>query len=371
MSKFFVFVAVALLAAGNAFASGSDNVPLNDGKHLNNTKFTDNWYLSICAGGVYSWGNYMSKADFADHLGAGGGIALGKQLSTAGDIRFGFYYNWNHGSKNPADYSKPVYDFHDVSFYADWLPNITNLICGYKENRLFTLSGVLGVGGTRTFNGDDDDLTNRWLWGARAGFLGDFRLNDKLHLTLEATNTFYDAMYDGTDNHHTFFSGHANLSVGLAYHFKNSDGSRKFTYVTAIPESKYDAINEEINNLRAQVKYKQEHPNIRVVKNVVETKNLTTYIGFAPKKSDIEYSQKPVIYTVSENAKKYDADVVYITRKTTDGNEELFNKRAEAVKKELVETYSVSESKVNIVSDASAIKVPETARNVSYIYIND
>ena len=90
MKKLLIMLFLACLGYTHTMAQSIHSVELNDGKHLNNTKFSDNWYFGVNGGGLFAWGNALTKADFLDRFGATGGLQLGKKVSTAGEVRHYF-----------------------------------------------------------------------------------------------------------------------------------------------------------------------------------------------------------------------------------------------------------------------------------------
>ena len=380
MKKLLIMLFLACLGYTHTMAQSIHSVELNDGKHLNNTKFSDNWYFGVNGGGLFAWGNAATKADFLDRFGATGGLQLGKKVSTAGEVRLQALYGYNKGYYIPL---KKSYGFNEISLSLDWLPNFTNIFYGYKEDRRCTFSGVLGIGGSDiwgrpyTNRSEYPLLTHKYFLFAKVGLRLDYALkNDKYHLNAELTNSFYPSTFDGAAHlntpKRTAMAGHANLMVGFTYHFKNSDGSRNFTYSKGLDQSKYDNINDEINRLKTQIEEKKKHPNIQINKVNVETKTIYTTVAFPAKNNDIEFSQKPTMYNIAKNANVHDNDVVYISRKKTTGNVELFNSRAEAVKKELIDNWNVAESKIVIEDNADNIeKDNSNSKNISYVFIND
>ena len=132
MKKLLIMLFLACLGYTHTMAQSIHSVELNDGKHLNNTKFSDNWYFGVNGGGLFAWGNAATKADFLDRFGATGGLQLGKKVSTAGEVRLQALYGYNKGYYIPL---KKSYGFNEISLSLDWLPNFTNIFYGYKEDR--------------------------------------------------------------------------------------------------------------------------------------------------------------------------------------------------------------------------------------------
>ena len=161
------------------------------------------------------------------------------------------------------------------------------------------------------------------------------------------------------------------LTVGLAYHFMNSNGKRYFTTVQPYDAVEVADLNSTINDLRLQAdiqgnqltavsrqvdELQQELANCRnqavPVETVIETSRVPeSIITFRQGKSVVDASQLPNVERVASYMKKHaNTTVVIKGYASPEGNLEFNMKlaaaRAEAVKYILVNKYKVNASRV-------------------------
>lgn len=163
------------------------------------------------------------------------------------------------------------------------------------------------------------------------------------------------------------------LTAGVTYHFKNSNGEHYFTQVRAYDQAEVDGLNAKINDLRGQVGAKdneiyakdaqvrqlqQELNDARnkkpVVQQVVNTKNTKTmesYVTFRQGKSVVDASQLPNVERIATYMRNHkNAKVIIKGYASPEGSAEinarLANARAEAVRGILINKYKIAGSRI-------------------------
>lgn len=343
-------------------------------KVLNTVHFKDNWFLGIQAGAMMSWGTNSDKASFGDKMNPVVGLQWGKWMAPWLGVRFTGFYGKNSGQLVNPDLS---YKFTNYGANFDMLFSLTNMLTPYKENRFFNLVGIAGVGVNHTTNYDDAaksrlDLGKTHksnMLAVRVGAEAIFRLSKCWDLNVEATNNWLNSNFDGqaVDNK---YDGHWDFLLGLTYRFKNTDGSRQFTYAK-YNAARYDLLNDEINRLRAEADAKRNAPAI-VEQRVIGGNLVRTLISFEDNKSEINELQEVNVFTAAEEYKKLGDASIYITPygDSKPANNELFVQRANSVKNMLMNEFNIPAGSIFVESNPQILKNLD-AKNTVIVFVNE
>ena len=373
MIKRTLFAVVCLAVAGSAFAQTEANPDITEtveysaGKYKVETNhFWDNWFISAGAGGQVYVGDHDRQAALGDRIAPALDVAVGKWFTPGIGVRAvysglsikGATQNSVHGTgeavpgKGGDGYwlEKQKFNFHNV--HLDAMFNLTNLIGGYREDRLYNLSAYGGVGVMHT-----SDAPKATDISAHFGLLNSFRLTSALDLNLDLRGTLVDDYFDGEAGG-VGGEGMFTATIGLTYKFKERSWKRSKT----ITRSVY--YNEEVNNLRERVRemddenarLQHELAKSRKEKKTVATKNVASYLlTFKIGKSELSNEVRVNLGMFAEAIKQGDPDAVYtITGYADVGtgsnsvNERLSRARAEAVYNCLVNEFGVSKSQLKI-----------------------
>ena len=126
---------------------------------------------------------------------------------------------------------------------ADALYNLSNSICGYNPDRLFTLSVFAGPGLTFAKTYGDQDKLNALINGS-VGLMGQFNINDYWDINIEARGEVSPSIFGKYSNAYT--DGAVSFTAGVTYTF----GGKKFISCNGVDQ---DAINDEVNRYRSQL----------------------------------------------------------------------------------------------------------------------
>ena len=164
------------------------------------------------------------------------------------------------------------------------------------------------------------------------------------------------------------------ITAGLKYHFKCSNGEHYFTKVRPYNQSEIDALNAQVNRLRgeadnnaAALRKETQRANgletelnecrnkaPQVVTNTIDNskKILESVITFRQGRTTIESSQLPNVERIATYLRNHkEASVVIKGYASPEGSAEvnarIANQRAEAVKKMLVSKYRIAESRIS------------------------
>lgn len=362
MKKAILLAAMALSMAG---ASAQTTVA--------GSKFTDNWSFTLKGGAVMS-SKSVADNGFWDNARGIVGAELRKQITPV--FGLGVEGEWTINTSSWAGYrSGNWFDHQYVGVFG--AVNLMNAFAGYTgAPRLFELEVVGGTGWLHAYyphtSGKDGNS-----WATKVGMNFNFNLGESKAWTLAFKPAYlwnmngnprpnilgYEARYDSN-------FGYLELEAGITYHFGNSNGTHHFTVVRPYDQSEIDALNAQINALRgeleasgannaallaqiADLQAQLEACNRRppVVEKVVKDLNNIRYVFFNCGSAYVQPNQQPNIAMVADQLKENtNATVTVKGYASKDGsaafNRKLAERRAEAVKKELVKRYGIASDRV-------------------------
>ena len=127
---------------------------------------------------------------------------------------------------------------------ADAMYNLSNSICGYNPDRLFTLSVFAGPGLTFAKAYGEQDKLNALINGS-VGLMGQFNVNKYLDINIEARGEVSPSMFGSKSSAYT--DGAVSLTAGVTYTF----GGKNFVSCGAKVDQ--NAINNEVNKYRSEL----------------------------------------------------------------------------------------------------------------------
>ena len=325
------------------------------------TKVTDNWSVEVNAGAITP----LTHSAFFKSMRPAFGVGVSKQLTPIFGLGF---QGMGYINTTP---SKTSFDASDVSLLGK--VNLMNLFAGYQGTpRLFEIEAVAGIGWLHYYmNGPGDENS----WSTRLGLNLNFNLGESKAWTLGVKPAIvYDMQGDFNTAKSRFNANNAafELTAGLAYHFKTSNGTHHFTTVKPYNAAEIAELNSSINNLRSQVGSKDSQlatttrqvnelqseldacrNKVVPVETVIKTDRIPeSVITFRQGKSVVDASQLPNVERIASYLKKHpDANVIIKGYASPEGNLE-FNKklakaRAEAVESILVKKYKIDSTRVS------------------------
>ena len=337
------------------------------------SKFTDNWSFTLKGGAVMS-SKSVADNGFWDNARGIVGAELRKQITPV--FGLGMEGEWTINTSSWAGYrSGNWFDHQYVGVFG--AVNLMNAFAGYTgAPRLFELEVVGGTGWLHAYyphtSGKDGNS-----WATKVGMNFNFNLGESKAWTLAFKPAYlwnmngnprpnilgYEARYDSN-------FGYLELEAGITYHFGNSNGTHHFTVVRPYDQSEIDALNAQINALRgeleasgannaallaqiADLQAQLDACNRRppVVEKVVKDLNNIRYVFFNCGSAYVQPNQQPNIAMVADQLKENtNATVTVKGYASKDGsaafNRKLAERRAEAVKKELVKRYGIASDRV-------------------------
>ncbi len=318
-------------------------------------KFTDNWSVGINAGAITP----LTHSAFFKSMRPAFGVGFSKQLTP----NFGLGFQ-GMGYVNTTR-SKTAFDVSDVSLLGK--VNLMNLFGSYLGTpRVFEIEAVAGMGWLHYYASSDGDQNS---WSTRFGMNFNFNLGESKAWTLGLQPAIvYDMQGDFNRAKSRFNVNSAafEITAGLTYHFKTSNGNHYFTKVKVYNQAEIDDLNSSINALRGEVNNKNSELNNAVQRisglqrdledcrtktvpaAVVKTSRVPeSIITFRQGRSVVDASQLPNVERVASYMKKHpDTRVVIKGYASPEGsievNDRIAKARAEAVKNILVKKYKIN-----------------------------
>ena len=329
---------------------------------LDGSNAGDNWSVGIRGGGVTAFKHNALIRNMRPAV----GVELSKQLTPV----FGLGVE-GMGYINVSK-SRTIVDASNVSLLGK--VNLMNLFGGYPgEPRVFEMEAVLGSGWLHSYvNGKGDDN----FWSNKVGMNLNFNLGAAKAWTFALKPALVYNM-DGDFNEHKsrFNANNAflEMTAGLIYHFKNSNGKHHFGHAKPYSQAEIDALNGNINDLRRQLEAQNKEvaslngknkelntlldecrnkkPQVKKVVETATTRTLESVITFRQGRSTIETSQLPNVERIGTYMKKHKAAKVVIKgyaspEGSLEVNQRIALARAKAVKELLMKKYGIGSERI-------------------------
>ncbi len=374
---------VSLSVAGMAQNNG-DNTPTKK-YSVSTNSFWNNWFIQANVVGTAFWSsqdgqidgmldNPLSDSPLKDYRNnLGFSVAVGKWFTPGLGLRTKFNGVWGRtilGDDKDVNASKYWTLQEQVLF------NLSNMICGYSETRVWNLIPYAGAGFGRNMS------YNTYAFGFSAGILNTFRLSNKWAINLDVNFNAYEPDFDGcwaeSGSHGLTLTNkdrHLNVELGLTYNLGKTGWSKTpdLDAIRALSQAQLDALNAQLADSQAEnAKIKkllndcQNRPaEVKTVKDVqVAPVSVFFNIGQSRIASKKDLQNVKEIVAI---AKANDAKVVvngYADSKTGSANynQKLSEKRANTVKKELVK-MGLAESQIIVIPNGGVDELKPISYN--------
>ena len=316
--------------------------------------FWSNWFVQANLVGTAFWGNQEVQNNFSKsplkgfRNNLGFSVAIGKWFTPGIGLRTKFNGIWGRTviSEDKKTNASKYWTLNEQVLF-----NLSNMLLGYNENRLWDLIPYASVGLERNMSYN----TYSPAWGI--GILNQFKISRKVAINLDINYNLYLSKSDGATgllpgahkyNPRTFkglIANHdrnLNIEVGLTYNLGKATWSKTpdVEAIKALSQGQIDALNAQLPEAKGG--------ETKVVEKVIST---PVSVFFNIGKSKIA-SQKDLVAvkTIAEAAKANNAKILvkgYADSKTGNANlnQKLSQKRAEAVVAELVK-YGVDRANI-------------------------
>ncbi len=245
MKKFMISLAIASIAmVSYAQETVSEVVvPTKKNQYVTNT-FGNNWFMGVNGGVNLYNGVYMNGESLFDHMAPAVQVYAGKWHTP------GFGWRVAYNGINIQTYEEAPHKTF-MNFHFDAMFNLSNLIWGYNEERIWNFIPYVGAGwgARKTFDHESgDDLTGSIT--VHAGIMNTFRVSKHWAINFELGTTFLRNGFGGacgSSGHDMMFTALA----GVTYKF-NKVGWEQAADVDAIMAMNTAALTELNTQLQAK-----------------------------------------------------------------------------------------------------------------------
>ena len=369
-----IIACVAITSAVNAQKADStvvvsdvtEEIQYNNDKYKVETNhFFDNWFVSGGFGGQVLFGNHDKQVKFFNRIAPALDIAVGKWFTPGIGVRLmysglsvkGATQKEGHGEfpthstgedvpgKGGDGYWLMKQKFKFYNLHLDALFNMSNILYGYNEKRVYNCSPYFGLGWTRVWESPQSMEVS-----ANVGILNSFRLNDALDLNLDIRGAYVSDRFDG-ELGGRWGEGIWSATIGLTYKFKPRGWDRSKTIIrTHDRTSELKAMQDKLNDMQAQLA-KRKTDSITVIRTIAAA----SFVVFKIDTWDLTNEARVQLSLFAENIKKADPNIVYIITGYADkgtGSVErnivLSKNRARVVYECLVNEFGVPKKQLRI-----------------------
>lgn len=326
---------MALVIAGMSMGvmAQTESYPMK--KHSVQTNgFWENWFLSLGYTGqmaVHGVGTRPDNVALFDTYTSGAALSAGKWFTSGMGLRlqshFPCFTNWYGENKSC------------LAVYGQALFNVSNMFCGYKQDRLYNAIPYVGFGRL----GGDIDTWGTWV----LGYLSSFRLNNSWSVDVDLFLKSYINTWQ------------AGATIGLTWNIggRGFDASPDMAAVAAMHSAQLAGLNEALSaeqnenkNLKEQLAKKPKEVIVeKVVKEVLAAPQ-SVFFSFNSAKIA---SKKEILNLESlANMAKNNGAKLKVTGYADSAtgvpayNQQLSERRAKAVAKELIKMGVAEENLV-------------------------
>ena len=339
MKKFILTMLLALTAVFSVNAQTQSN-------YAGSSKFTDNVSVGV-VGGVETNLNQWNWPN-----GAVAGIVINKEITPV----FGVTLEGTTGINNIANWAKPVTHFHcgntfdGISTYLTARVNLTNAIWKYNgKPRKFEVEANAGPGYGFLLHQEYNALL------VKAGLNLNYNVTDAWTIALRPA-VVYDLNGTGTFNtNHSI----GQVTAGIVYHFKTSNGTRSFKKAKLYNQSEVDALNAKIKDLQSNLETANKAVKTNAI-NTVDTvytespSSLGNVVSFTLNSAKVDETQMAnldnAVRILKENPDLKVTLKGYADKNTGSAtyNKRLSVRRAEAVKNVIVDKYGIDTDRIDV-----------------------
>lgn len=349
-------------------ASPTTTVVENTDKYKVETNgFWSDWFISVGGGAQMYFGDHNKQMSFGDRLSPAFDVAVGKWFTPGIGARLvysglsinGATQNGSHSNGKVYDASQKLYEqhFNMMNLHGDVLFNLSNLLCGYDEQRFYSLTPYMGLGWMATW-----DKPSAREVSANLGLLNSFRLSPVFDLNLDVCTSVVNDRFDGEQGGRQE-EGLLAVTFGVTYKFNRAGWHRGSVKTVSFSDDELRPLRERLAEMAREnesLHARLSEPDSIKVDTIIDTiseKSLIAapcLIAFSIGKSTLSNenrvnlgffakivkSNKAVVYTITGYADK--------STGSSSVNEQLSKARTEAVYDALVHEFGVPASQLEV-----------------------
>lgn len=387
MKKYLLTAALAVMGmaafaddittTGAAPEDFTDEVYYNDAKgySVQTNSFWKNWFLSIGGGAQTYFGDHNRQLLWKNRISPAFDVAVGKWFTPGIGVRGmfsgltikgatqGAYSTGELIEEKPyAGYYLSYQEFNYMNLHVDVMLNMTNLCCGFKEERVYNIIPYFGLGWATVLE-DADRLQTGLAPGrevsANIGLINQFRLNRHLDLNIDVRGAYVQDRFDGEDGGR-YGEGLLSATANLVWKIGGNNTWDRSKTIIRNDNRAINALREQMDQLsrdneelqKALEDCNEEKAAAAAKKLAVVAPNLVT---FKINKSNLSKEARANLGLLAEVIKQCDSSVVYTITGYADAatgnktiNDRLSKERAEAVYNCLVKEFGVNPEQLRV-----------------------
>ncbi len=258
---------LAVLALASISLSGfAQDANTTEKYSVATNSFWSNWFVQANVAGSAFWGNQEVGNDFSKsplkgfRNNLGFSVAVGKWFTPGLGLRTKFNGIWGRDVVS-TDKKRNADKYWTLNEQV--LFNVSNMLCGYNEARVWDCIPYAGVGLNRNMT------ANTYAPVLGVGLLNEFKINNKWAINLDVNYALSTADYDGTtglldgakphDAHSVkgLIANHdrvLNVEVGVTYNLGKATWKKvpDVDAINALHQSELDALNAKLNDANAE-----------------------------------------------------------------------------------------------------------------------
>lgn len=363
-----VVIAIALLCiSGVSVYAQQERITTTenmDKYKVETNRFWSNWFISAGGGGQIYFGDHDKEMSLGKRISPAVDIAVGKWFTPGIGVR-GVYNGLSmkglarEGQLAHSDgkvYESGLYEqkFNYANIHGDVMFNLSQMLCGYNEKRVWSAIPYAGIG---------------WMWtwesprarqiSANLGLINAFRLSSALDLNLEVRASAVKDQFDGEIGGRKE-EGVLAVTLGLTYKFPRRDWGRSSVKTVTFSDEELQQMKERLREMGMENQQLKEQlvnsnnktPEIKVEKSWIAAPNLVTFeIGKSELSNEARVNLGFLAKVMKENNKEVVYTIIGYADKGTGSrsmNERLSSARAKAVYDCLINEFNVPASLLKV-----------------------
>lgn len=336
-------------------------------------KFWDNWFIQIGGGGEMTLGNKDVNAPFKDRISPTFNLALGKWFTPGLGLRLQYSGFQSRGwaispndayvdgrQRNADGYYEQKFKY--MNLHGDILFNLSEMLGGHKETRVYSFIPYLGAG--FYYNYDSPKTKGFTING---GLINKFRLSSAWDLNIEMSIMGAPNKFDGELGGKVDADAVLAASIGFTYKFPKRGFDRPVPSRQLISEAELRNLRNRMNemsaenqNLRNELANAQRPVNV-VQPEIVDANMAPRSVFFKIGSHVINDAELINLEFVADQMKEYTSQRYTVTGYADSAtgsaqlNQRLSEQRAQAVVDALVNKYGISRDRFTTVTGMGGV----------------
>lgn len=272
-----------------------------DKYRVETNRFGANWFIGIGAGAQMYFGDHDKQMRFVDRLTPNFELYFGKWFTPGLGIRLGangykikgvsgwtghslthpsvnyknyagYIVDWNPATRTgkvyqhtPANVGYPLYETEQqyIHAHADVLFNLSQLVCGYNEDRVYSLIPYAGLGFAASLEKASPSGEHSHELSASVGILNRFRVSRALDINLDIRGAFFNDHFDQEDASLTpqgkialtsgsWGEGLLTATLGVSYNIPRRGWDRSTNTTIRVNENVLNDLRNRLGDLENQ-----------------------------------------------------------------------------------------------------------------------